>query len=301
MVTPPGNKLYGNPSGIPWICAQNDTTVADGTGGNVVIKVAAGTLLFGDLVFENLGGRAEKSLESSPYFCRFLGVVVGGSATGYGATNDATLIGTTMSTVGQNVLIQTNGVAYVAADVSLAPTYVGCSITPGGTTAGRAKAEFLGSYVIDNPGSVIKQAGATVGKNDFASAIVINGNAGTAITADTDTAALSGTVTNATYNFFVFRSTGSTNTTTAMGTAGASLAAMIWPTAAAVTVATWGGVIIHPTGTGDFVGGTTALDDATVVPNAVFFNLVATRRRLGLALSSPLTGAGSAFLMQIGV
>lgn len=31
-------------------------------------------------------------------------------------------------------------------------------------------------------------------------------------------------------------------------------------------------MIINPTGTGDFVGGTTALDDATVVPNAVYLN-----------------------------
>ena len=31
-------------------------------------------------------------------------------------------------------------------------------------------------------------------------------------------------------------------------------------------------VIIHPTGTGDFVGGTTPIDDATKVPNAVYAN-----------------------------
>jgi hypothetical protein len=31
-----------------------------------------------------------------------------------------------------------------------------------------------------------------------------------------------------------------------------------------------GFLIIHPSGTGNFVGGTTALDDATVVPNAVY-------------------------------
>ena len=33
-----------------------------------------------------------------------------------------------------------------------------------------------------------------------------------------------------------------------------------------------GYVIINPTGTGNFVGGTTELDDSTVVPNAVFVN-----------------------------
>jgi hypothetical protein len=33
-----------------------------------------------------------------------------------------------------------------------------------------------------------------------------------------------------------------------------------------------GFVIVNPTGTGDFVGGTTDLDDATVAPNAVYVN-----------------------------
>ena len=34
-------------------------------------------------------------------------------------------------------------------------------------------------------------------------------------------------------------------------------------------------MVISPTGTGNFVGGTTPLDDATVVPNAAYVNLVA--------------------------
>jgi len=33
-----------------------------------------------------------------------------------------------------------------------------------------------------------------------------------------------------------------------------------------------GFAIINPTGTGNFVGGTTPLDDATVVPNAVYID-----------------------------
>ena len=33
-----------------------------------------------------------------------------------------------------------------------------------------------------------------------------------------------------------------------------------------------GFVVINPTGTGNFVGGTTPLDDATVVPNAAYVN-----------------------------
>ena len=33
-------------------------------------------------------------------------------------------------------------------------------------------------------------------------------------------------------------------------------------------------MIINPTGTGNFVGNTTALDDVTVVPNAVYVNTI---------------------------
>lgn len=63
---------------------------------------------------------------------------------------------------------------------------------------------------------------------------------------------------------------GGTVTVTA-GTAGATLAAVVFPSIPADSVCL-GFVILNPTGTGDFVGGTTALDDATVVPNAVFIS-----------------------------
>jgi hypothetical protein len=51
------------------------------------------------------------------------------------------------------------------------------------------------------------------------------------------------------------------------------LAAVVWPaTVAGKTVVSY--TIINPTGTGNFVGGTTALDDGTVVPNAVYVPVV---------------------------
>jgi hypothetical protein len=59
-----------------------------------------------------------------------------------------------------------------------------------------------------------------------------------------------------------------------MGTEGATLAAVKFPQFPN-DKALIGFVIIHPTGTGNFVGGTTALDDATVVPNAVYQNSTA--------------------------
>jgi hypothetical protein len=90
--------------------------------------------------------------------------------------------------------------------------------------------------------------------------------------ADTDMAALSGSVTNAKFNVFVHFIDSAGTLTSVMGTEGATLAAVAWPTFPA-NKACIGYTIVNPTGTGPFVGGTTALDDATVVPNAVFVNV----------------------------
>lgn len=91
--------------------------------------------------------------------------------------------------------------------------------------------------------------------------------------ANTDMAALSGTVANAAFNVYAFFVDSGGTLTSAMGTAGATLAAVIFPPIP-VGKALIGFVVINPTGTGDFVGGTTALDDATVVPNAAYVNTV---------------------------
>jgi hypothetical protein len=90
--------------------------------------------------------------------------------------------------------------------------------------------------------------------------------------ADTDMAALSGTVTNAKFNVFCHFIDAAGNLTTSMGIEGATLAAVTFPPIPQQK-AMIGFTIINPTGTGNFVGGTTALDDATVVPNAVFVNV----------------------------
>jgi hypothetical protein len=82
---------------------------------------------------------------------------------------------------------------------------------------------------------------------------------------------LSGTVNNATFNVFVMTLKADGTATARMGTAGASLAAVVFPQIPAGEVVI-GFVIINPTGTGNFVGGTTALNDGTVVPNAVYVN-----------------------------
>ena len=90
--------------------------------------------------------------------------------------------------------------------------------------------------------------------------------------ASTDDAfTLSGTVSNATFNVFVMTINAAGTATARMGTGAATRAAVVWPVIPAAVVVI-GFVEINPTGTGDFVGGTTALTDATVVPNAVYVN-----------------------------
>lgn len=83
--------------------------------------------------------------------------------------------------------------------------------------------------------------------------------------------ALAGTVTNAKFNVYLILVNAAGTLSVVMGTEGAALINVVLP---AVTsgCAVVGMVIVNPTGTGNFVGGTTDLDDATVVPNAVYVN-----------------------------
>ena len=92
------------------------------------------------------------------------------------------------------------------------------------------------------------------------------------IAASTDLPALSGTVVNATFNVFCFFVDSAGNKTSAMGTAGSTLAKIVFPQKPKQK-AIIGFIIVNPTGTGNFVGGTTALDDGTVVPNVVYINV----------------------------
>lgn len=83
--------------------------------------------------------------------------------------------------------------------------------------------------------------------------------------------ALVGTVANGMFNVFAFRVNSAGVTSVVLGAAASTLQGVAFPAANEGT-ATIGMLIINPTGTGAFVGGTTNLDDATVVPNAVFLN-----------------------------
>lgn len=86
-----------------------------------------------------------------------------------------------------------------------------------------------------------------------------------------DLTALAGTVTHGTFNVFVFTLNASGTVKVYMGTAGTTLASVVFPTTPDGEVP-FGFILVNPTGTGDFVGGTSVLDDATIVPNVVYFD-----------------------------
>lgn len=94
-----------------------------------------------------------------------------------------------------------------------------------------------------------------------------------AATTDLITLTTASNCTNAKFNVTVFTINSSGTITNRAGTEGASLATITWPTLPS-TEAVFGILIVNPTGTGNFVGGTTDLDDGTVQPNAVYLNPV---------------------------
>ena len=89
-----------------------------------------------------------------------------------------------------------------------------------------------------------------------------------------DLPVLVGTVANGTFNVFVFSVDKTGTLYSQMGTSqGTTIAGVKWPNVPP-NRAVIGFVIINPTGTGNFVGGTTTMSDGTVVPNAVYINTV---------------------------
>lgn len=132
---------------------------------------------------------------------------------------------------------------------------------------------LLANRCITSAGLVIKAGGSALAKTGAAATTLVVGGVLRQIAAATDVAALAGTVVNATFNVFVYTIDAGGTLRTRMGVAGASLAAVTFPVIP-ITEAVYGFTIINPTGTGNFVGGTTALDDATVAPNAQHISIV---------------------------
>lgn len=131
----------------------------------------------------------------------------------------------------------------------------------------------LNSVCLTSAGLAIKAGGGVLVKTGAAATTLSVEGRLASIAAATDMPALSGTVANATFNVFVFSQDRAGTRYTSMGTAAATLAGVKFPNIPD-TRAIIGFIVVNPTGTGDFVGGTTALDDATVVPNVVYNNTV---------------------------
>src|ERR1044072_1343041 len=125
------------------------------------------------------------------------------------------------------------------------------------------------NMVFNTAGLAIKTGGSAIVKTVSTINAIIDGVLVSKAAADC--AALVGTVTNAKFNVFVFTVNASGTLTTYAGTQATTRAGVVWPT---ITdgEAVVGFIEVNPTGTGDFVGGTTALDDGTVVPNVVYVN-----------------------------
>lgn len=136
-----------------------------------------------------------------------------------------------------------------------------------------ALADRNSSRMLSTAGLVIKAGGGVLAKTGAAAChLVVDGQLAT-IGAAIDMPALSGTVTNAKFNVFVFYQDSAGVRTTVMGTEAATLGAVKFPDTP-VKKAMIGFIVINPTGAGNFVGNTTALDDAGVVPNAVFLSVL---------------------------
>jgi hypothetical protein len=145
------------------------------------------------------------------------------------------------------------------------------------TLSDKALRDVIGELQGAAVDQIFNSAGLAIGSSSKAKAKIVNTIYalvnGVLVTKTTAEITLSGTILTATYNVYVLTMASDGTVTATMGTAGATLAAVVFPAIPADS-AVIGFVIVHPTGTGSFVGGTTELDDATVVPNAVYVNTV---------------------------
>lgn len=134
-----------------------------------------------------------------------------------------------------------------------------------------AFAHCLSTASLTSAGLVIKAGGSAIVKTGASAYYAFARGVLVTKAAATDMPALVGTVVNATFNVFAFFVNADGTVTSAMGTAGSTLGRVKFPPIPGAN-AMIGFIIVNPTGTGNFVGGTTPLDDATVVPNVVYIS-----------------------------
>jgi len=291
-------KMFGAPSTSRAHMYSADQLTPFDVGGIVEMHAAKVALNIGDFVYFGHDLTVTKSLGSSYYQARFAGVVVGGKLTDDDVVFDPGAIGVAAAAAADRVLIMRRGVCWCVADAT--GILKGNAVTAGRTTAGRVIGDMKSSFARTVAGLAIKAGASAIVKAVNVTQTQVAGVQGTATAANLDQAALAGTVVNLTHNVWEFRiAADGTTVTSAFGTAGATRDAIVFPTGSA-TLATLGYVFINPTGTGNFVGGTTALDDATVVPNAVYVDLVGVGKPLGWALQDG-GAAASAVLVFIDI
>ena len=128
--------------------------------------------------------------------------------------------------------------------------------------------DLLEKHVLNSGGLAIKAGSNVAAKTASAVYYFIGGKLYTK--AAGDMAALSGTITNGKVNVFVFTVNAAGTVATAMGTEGATIDAVVFPTTPAAS-AVIGFVYLTPANV-NFVGGTSFLDGANIT--AVYVNAV---------------------------
>jgi hypothetical protein len=144
----------------------------------------------------------------------------------------------------------------ILADLGVLRTPANALVTDVTNVIDRMKSCTFGSA-----GLVIKTGGSAVVKGGSAFVYAANGVL-VSKAANTDMAALSGTVADSKFNVFCFFGDSAGTLTSSMGTEAATLAAVVWPTIPANKAMI--GFIIVATSGASFIGGTTALDAGTV-------------------------------------
>jgi hypothetical protein len=134
-----------------------------------------------------------------------------------------------------------------------------------------AVAHCISAQSLTSAGLVIKAGASPIVKTGASTYYAVARGILVSKAAATDMPALVGTIANGTFNVFGFYIDLNGVVTSGMGTAGASLGRVKFPPLPP-SQAMIGFIIINPTGTGSFVGGTTALDDATVAPNTAYIS-----------------------------
>jgi hypothetical protein len=289
-------------SNFRWIRSAEDPELAGGASpGGFVRRVTAGaSLLIGDYVVIVPGiNRAHKTLGSS-YYAGGLrtGIVVGGTKTGLTVITELGAVGQVAAVAGEDVLICVRGICYGIADAT--GMKAGNPISSGRTTAGRLRGDMLMSFA-RNPGVLQRAAVATTVAEILQSVdnLIAGAKATAAPAAGLDMAALVGTINNALWGLWEQRvASDGTTVTTAAGLLTATAKNLITLPAGSTTLSTLGFIIVHPTGTGNFVGGTTALDDGTVVPNTEYYDLVGSVTPRGYALQDG-GAAGTGVLVEL--